>query len=103
VVLVRQRGGGTDSLVLHRTAPARYTGKGTFYAPLRCAGRKYRRGERVPFKVVVRVTAAMTSNGIVVATALRATYANPARVNLTPCVAFPGHDAATYRGQLVGP
>ena len=69
------------------------------FAPLRCAGRTYRHGERVPFTITVRITAAASVNGVIVATRLRATYVNRTRINLTPCVVAPGHDAATYRGQ----
>jgi len=99
VTLVRRRHSAADSLVLHRRAPGRYSGSGSFFAPLRCAGRTYRHGERVPFTITVRITAAASVNGVIVATRLRATYVNRTRINLTPCVVAPGHDAATYRGQ----
>ncbi len=101
VTLVRSRARGTDTLLLHRTAPARYAGRGSFLAPLRCAGRTYPKGEKVPFTITVRITAAAVSNGIVVATRVRASYANHKRVNLTPCVAVLGHDGAQYHGHLI--
>lgn len=101
IKLVRSRTNGKDTLVLHRQAPASYVGTGSFYAPLRCAGHIYRRGESVPFKVVVRITAAAANtHGVVVATRIKASYTNRSRTNLTACVAVPGHDAATYSGSL---
>ncbi len=101
VVLIRTRARGKDRVVLHRRAPGYYTGAGTFYAPLRCGSRTYARGERVPFNVTVRVTAAVVFKGVVFATQLRASYTNRSRTNLTPCFAVLGHDAATYTGRLV--
>jgi hypothetical protein len=102
VKLVRTRGTSTDTLVLRRRAPAFYTGSGTFYAPLRCGTRTYLRGEQVPFKITVRITKALLLNGIVVAARVNASYTNRGRMNLTPCVAALGHDAATYHGHLEG-
>jgi hypothetical protein len=102
VELVRLRYRGRDTLVLRRVAPALYIGAGRFYAPLRCGDRTYPNGEAVPFTVTVRVTAAVRSGLGVLASRLRASYTNRQRINLTPCVAFPGHDAAVYRGRLLG-
>jgi hypothetical protein len=101
VALARTRAGGLDSLLLHETAPAHYAGAGVFYAPLRCAGRRYPTGERIPFKIKLHITEAALVNGIVVAIRLRATYSNRKRLNLTPCVGVLGHDAARYQGRLV--
>jgi hypothetical protein len=101
VVLVRNRGRGTDRVTLHRKRPGYYTGHSSFYAPLRCGGRVYKRGELVPFTITVRVRAAAVSGGIVVATRISGSYTNRSRTNRTPCVLLPGHDAATYRGQLI--
>src|SRR5450755_1253575 len=103
VELVRLRHDGRDMLILHRVAPAFYVGRGSFYAPLRCGSRTYPRGESVPFSVGVRVTAAIRFGTTVLASRLRASYTNRSRSNLTPCVAFPGHDAAVYRGHLLLP
>jgi hypothetical protein len=89
VILVRQRANGTDRLTLHKDGPNAYAGAGRFYAPLRCAGRIYRPGQSVPFKITVHVTA--TDH-------LNATYVNGTRINLTPCIAVLGHDAARYTG-----
>jgi hypothetical protein len=101
VRLVRQRAGGSDTLLLHRTAPARYVGQGRFFAPLRCAGVVYPRGVSVPFTITVRVTAVTTVLDALVASQVHATYVNRRRQNLTACVAVPGHDAAVYDGALL--
>jgi len=100
VQLVRNRAGGADVLTLSQTTPGSYAGNGLFYAPLSCAGNTYLRGESVPFRITVTITAESTFG---FATALNATYVNPSRRNLTPCVDIPGHDAATYTGQLGAP
>jgi hypothetical protein len=102
VTLTRPRSGGVDTVVLQQTKPGYYVGRGHFDAPLRCAGRVYRRGERVPFKITVIVTTAITdANGVLVAGRLYTTYVNPVRINVTRCVAVLGHDAATYHGHIV--
>jgi hypothetical protein len=90
VQLVRQRATGTDTLILNQTGPATYTGAGQFSTPLRCVGRIYSPGQVVPFRITVRVT----DTG-----ALIATYVNPSRINLTPCIGVLGHDAARYTSQ----
>jgi hypothetical protein len=99
----RGRGNGTDKLVLQRTVAGSYQGSGSFYAPLRCGGRIDPQGEQVPFSVTVTVTAAGQGQFGVLATRLKATYTNPLRINRSRCVAFLGHDAATYHGHLVPP
>jgi hypothetical protein len=98
--LVRKRPHGTDTLTLTRQRPGFYAGSGKFYAPLRCGGRVYRKGESVPYTIQVRITAASTINGVDRATTVRAWYKNRRRHNLTRCVAIPGHDAAGYSGSL---
>jgi hypothetical protein len=101
VQLVRARAAGTDTLTLTAVAPNVYSGKGRFYVPLRCAGRIYRPGEAVPFRIRVRVTATSpAAGGGTMATAITATYVNRRRLNLTPCLALHGHDAARYTGTL---
>lgn len=100
VQLVRQRAGGFDTLILNLTAPGSYSGRGLFYAPLRCCRRTWLRGESVPFTITLQITAITTVGDVPLATAIRATYSNPKRRNRTPCVASPGHDAAVYSGQL---
>ncbi len=102
IALLRRRAHGTDRVTLHRRGPDLYRGHGVFYGPLYCAGRVHHPGQRVPFTITVHVTATAVSGGQLVATRLSATYVNPARVNLTRCVAFLGHDAARYRGALMG-
>ena len=100
VALVRSRAGGSDSVMLRRTGPGRYRGSGSFFLPLRCAGRVYAQGEQVPFTVSVRITLAVPFGSGVVATRISATYVNRQRINHTPCVAALGHDAASYHGHL---
>jgi hypothetical protein len=97
VQLVRQRATGTDTLTLRQTGPETYAGTGSFYAPLRCTRRLYPRGQLVPFKIRLRVTAITGT----VASAISAAYVNRSRTNLTPCIGVLGHDAARYTGQLV--
>jgi hypothetical protein len=104
VTLFRQRAAGTDTLTLQQTSPGYYAGSGGFYAPLQCGTATYPAGEWVPFTIAVQVTnAAAQDDGTVTATNVSATYTNPYRVNLTPCVAVLGRDAAAYQGTLVGP
>jgi hypothetical protein len=100
VQLVRNRAGGGDVLTLAETTPGSYAGNGLFYAPLSCAGTTYVRGESVPFRITVTITAESTAG---LATAVKATYVNRSRRNLTRCVDIPGHDAATYTGPLAAP
>jgi hypothetical protein len=101
VQLVRQRQSGTDTLVLKRIKRGYYEGNGKFFARLRCSGRVYNRGMSVPFTIQVHLTAAAVQGGQAVATRIRASYTNRSRRNHTPCVAIPGHDAASYTGKLV--
>jgi hypothetical protein len=96
VQLVRARSGGTDTLTLEQTRTGTYAGAGVFYAPLRCSGRVYPRGQEIPFRITVRVTA---TNGTAVS-AISATYVNRERTNLTPCIGVLGHDSARYAGLL---
>ena len=85
---------GTDTLTLQQTATDTYAGSGTFFAPLRCAGRVYPHGQEVPFRITVHITA-VTGD---VASTISATYVNRSRINLTRCVGVLGHDAARYTG-----
>jgi hypothetical protein len=105
VALIRTRSRTTparvDQLVLHRRSPGFYSGTATFLAPVRCAGRRYAKGEAVPFSITVRVIAAQTVGGQVLASRVRAFYRNPQRIGLTKCVSVPAHDAARYTGKLV--
>jgi hypothetical protein len=100
VALVRPRAGASDSLILTRVGPGQYRGSGSFFLPLRCAGRVYARGEQVPFTITVTVTLAVPFGDGMVATRVSATYLNRRRINRTPCVAALGHDAASYHGHL---
>ena len=103
VTLVRRRAGGTDRLALHLQAPGYYVGYSTYYRGVRCGSGIYRRGERVPFRITVRIMQAFNINGQVIASRINATYRNQVRYNLTPCVAYLGHDAASYHGHVVLP
>ena len=102
VALLRTRASGSDKVQLTRKRPGYYVGNGTFYAPLGCGGKTYRRGEAVPFTVTVTITAALRDpTGALVAARLGATYTNTFRRNLTRCVDLPGHDAASYHGHVL--
>jgi hypothetical protein len=96
VQLVRGRATGTDTITLGQTPTGTYAGSGVFYAPLRCSGHIYPRGQEIPFRIAVRITA---TNGTT-ASAISATYVNRQRTNLTPCIGVLGHDSAHYTGLL---
>ena len=100
VDLSRTRATGSDVLVLRRLGPGRYAGNTSFYSPLRCAGRLYPQGQKIPFTITVRITQASLVGAVAIATRINATYRNPTRINLTPCVGALGHDSARYHGQL---
>jgi hypothetical protein len=103
ITLVRGRAKGSDRLVLHRRAPGYYVGYSNFYRPVKCGSGIYRRGERVPFRITVRITQVQVSGGQTTVTQISASYRNQVRYNLTPCVAYLGHDSATYQGHLARP
>ena len=70
IELLRERSGGSDKVKLTRKRPGYYVGSGSFYAPLQCGGKTYRRGEAVPFTVTVTITSALRDpTGALVATA----------------------------------
>jgi hypothetical protein len=96
VQLVRGRAGGTDTVTLVETPTGAYAGSAVFYAPLRCSGHIFPRGQEIPFRITVRITA---TNGTS-ASAISATYVNRRRTNLTPCIGVLGHDSARYTGVL---
>jgi hypothetical protein len=104
VELIRSGANGR-MLVLHRRAPALYQGIGAFFAPIRCGSRVFRQGQLVPFAITVRILAAAPAGtdgagaARIVATAIRATYDSPVRINRTSCVAIPSGESATYRLQ----
>jgi hypothetical protein len=103
VVLLRHRHAGVDKVTLVRRSAGHYSGRGSFAAPLQCDGTTYPKGERIPFKITVRIDTAVISNGTVIASRVSATYTNAMRINLTPCVALLGHDAAAYHGHVILP
>jgi hypothetical protein len=96
VQLVRGRANGTDTITLGQTPTGTYAGSGVFYAPLRCSGHIYPRGQEIPFRITVRITATNETT----ASAISATYVNRQRTNLTPCIGVLGHDSARYTGLL---
>jgi hypothetical protein len=99
--LTRTRQTGTDRIVLALTNGGSYKGTGSFYAPLRCGGRTYNRGELVPFTVSVTVSAAVRTDLGIYATRVTATYSNRLRINRTRCVTSPSNEAVAYHGHLV--
>jgi hypothetical protein len=101
VGLVRRRAAASDALVMTRTGPGSYSGNDSFYAPLRCAGRIYPRGEKVPFRITVQVTTVSGPGAAAVATRINASYVNPKRINRTRCVAALGRDSVRYHGFLI--
>jgi hypothetical protein len=104
--LTRSRVTGQDKLTLRRPKARVYShwvGKGSFYAPLMCGSRVYPRGERVFFRIKVRILRAPLINGLQNATVIKASYTNYRRTNRTRCVAALGRDAAVYTGTLVMP
>jgi hypothetical protein len=101
VGLTRGRRGAVNELVLRRVAPGRYRGSGVFYRRLRCGRRLYKRGEKAPFTITVRITAAVDFAGVIVATNIHASYVNPKRINLTRCVRPPARDSAAYDGHII--
>jgi hypothetical protein len=103
--LVRDRAMGEDTETLaHRFGTFNHwAGTGSFYAPLRCGSRIYRRGERVWFRITVRIATVAIVNAEPFATSVTATYTNYRRTNRTRCVAALGHDAAVYTGTQVTP
>jgi hypothetical protein len=103
--LIRPRASGVDTLTLQRkpTVFSHWTGEGSYFAPLMCGSQIYPRGERVFFRIEVRITGATLVNGAPVATSIKASYASYRRTNRTRCVSALGRDAAVYTGTLVIP
>lgn len=92
-----------DRLVLTRISAGRYAGLGTFYTGVVCRGRTYRRGVRVPYRIVVSVRRTTVVGGVRFARTIAARYINRRRVDRTPCRLGPSHDAARYSGGLASP
>jgi hypothetical protein len=100
VTLTRRRAHRkTDKTVLQRKSSTRYTGRGRFFVPLRCAGKTYKKGGLAPFTIAVTITRVKKVQSRSFATRIRATYNNPRRINRTPCSGGIGRDAATYSGR----
>jgi PKD repeat protein len=85
-------------IVLARVGVGRYAGRSRFFAALRCRGRRYSRGEEVPYRITVQVTQAAPVEGVQFAARLAATYTNARRLDRTRCPLGPSHDAAVYTG-----
>lgn len=102
VILKRERSGQNilDRVVLTRQAPGVYVGHGQFWVPLRCAGQLVAHGGQASETIAVRIIHTTKVGSTHFATAIRATYNNPTRVNLTRCPGGIGHDAARYHGRL---
>jgi hypothetical protein len=102
VILKRQRSGQNilDRVVLERRKPGVYVGHGHFWVALKCQGQVVAHGGRASETITVRITRTTIVGATHFATAIRATYDNPTRVNLTACPGGIGHDAARYHGQL---
>lgn len=99
--LIRQRGRDFHArLTLHRTASGSYEGSGSFYVALRCRGRRYPHGSRVPYTISVRIAGTTTVGTVPYATAVTGTYLNRRRTDSTPCPLGPSHDAAAYTGTV---
>lgn len=96
-------GSAADRLTLTRRQPGLYSGSGVFYQALSCHRRRYPQGGKVPFVITVRVTETDDVEGTAFASAIRATYVNARRENLTRCSGLLGHDAARYAGPREGP
>ncbi|MHB8659906.1 MAG: PKD domain-containing protein [Solirubrobacteraceae bacterium] len=102
--LDRQRSAGRHARVtLHRVGVGRYEGRGSFYVGLRCLGRTYRYGSRVPYRITLTVRGTTKVQGIAFARWITASYSNPSRSDTTPCPLGPSRDAARYSGAASSP
>jgi uncharacterized membrane protein len=101
----RQRSDHRHSrLTLHRVGRGYYKGRGVFYAALRCEGRVYRHGSRVPYVITLRVRKTTIINGVRFATRVTASYINRFRSDSTPCPLGPSYDSGHYTGTTdIGP
>jgi len=93
--------GQHDQLMLRRVAPGRYRGNGVFYNALRCRGKVYLRGSRVPYRITLAITGAARVQSVAFAQSVTASYVNRRREDHTPCPLGPSHDAGRYRGRIV--
>jgi hypothetical protein len=102
VTLVRRRSGKhiRDVVLLKRRRPSLYVGTGHFWIALKCAGQVVGHGGKATEKISVRITHTAVAGATTFATAIKATYQNPSRVNLTKCPGGIGRDGARYGGKL---
>ena len=102
LLVVRNRGAVQNSyVVLRRVGPGSYQGSGVFWVGLRCLGRSYRLGSRVPYTIELEVTQRRLIGSVQYATRVYATYTNLSRSDGTPCPLGAASDAASYSGSLV--
>jgi hypothetical protein len=103
VVLKRQRSGQhvIDTITLTRQTSGSYVGHGRFFFALRCAGKTVQQGGVAAEKITVQISRTSTIGTTSFATAIKASYRNPWRKNLTRCPGGLGRDGARYHGQLV--
>jgi PKD domain-containing protein len=105
VILTRRRSGRhiVNLTVLKRRGPSLYVGRDRFWVALGCSGRVVKHGGLATATITVRITHSAIVGTTRFATAIKATYNNPRRTNLTRCPGGIGHDAASYRGRLASP
>ncbi len=102
--VLRQRSAGVqETLTLKRTGVGAYAGSSFFYAPLRCRGKTFQHGMRVPYRITLAIVGAETVQAIMFARQITATYINLRRIDTTPCSLAPSHDAALYTGAALSP
>ncbi|HET9073969.1 MAG TPA: hypothetical protein VFN48_05265 [Solirubrobacteraceae bacterium] len=100
--LTRTRAAGHRArMILHRVGFGLYRGTSRFDAPVRCLGRVAPHGSVVPYLITLRVTAFALVDGLRLATAFRATYFNPRRIDHTICPLGDVHDAARYVARII--
>jgi hypothetical protein len=92
-----------EQLVLSQAGPQRYVGHGQFFVRLRCNRRVYPQGGIAYTTIKLTITRTVVVQSTPFATAIKATYTNPRRVNHTPCPGSLGRDAGTYSGKLTSP
>ena len=101
LLVTRNRGPVRGSfVVLHRTGPGEYSGRGVFWVPLTCLGRTYPLGSRAPYTITLRVGSGTMVGNVRYATTVSAVYTNRSRSDGTPCPLGPAEDAARYLGTL---
>jgi hypothetical protein len=103
VLLKRQRSGQhvIDTVTLTRQSSGAYVGHGRFFFAVRCAGKTVQDGGVAGEQISVQITRTAAVGTTSFATAIKASYRNPWRKNLTRCPGGLGRDAARYQGVMV--